>query len=853
MLRGTRRARLWAVAAVGVVSLAAAAVASAASINWPAYMFGPSHSTANLAATAITPQNAASLVRAWNWIPDAPTMTGQPGPNLEASPTVYNGRIFIGAATGVFYALDEQTGTVIWKRFLGFVPKKTLGARGFTSTATVAPDPVSGDPTVYVYSADGNLYAMKASDGSIVWQSVVALPSPTKSDYYAWSSPTVVNGRIYVGISSQGDKPLVKGAGEVAYDQETGAKIAQYFDMPAGVTGGSIWSSSVSDGTSVWVTIGNPPNPQDQPGDGNSVVRLDAATMAREDGWKVPNSELIPDSDFGGSPTLFEATIGGNPTHMIGACNKNGLYYAWNRQNLAAGPVWQIQDGAPDDVGPGLCLAGAIWDGSRLFIAGNGTTINGTAYDGSVRELDPATGTPIWETGLPGSILGSPTLSGGGVIAAGSFDTNGNPNGVWLLDASNGTILKKLSTKNSVEFGQPVFADNYVFLPTSNHGLYAYRTGPTPRVQTPVGQQGSPSSSTPTSTCTTSWSVAKSSDSGTLDGLFGIAPVSGTDAWAVGDRFATSAGEYRTLVERWNGSKWNVVTSANVTGGNNFLNKAAAVSGSDVWAVGSHVNKSQTTLTLAEHWNGTSWSVVSSPNIGADDYLEGVAANASNDVWAVGHSYQNGAARSLVEHWNGTSWSIVSSPNPGSQADVLDDVTVSPTGDVWAVGFQMSAGVTTPLVERYNGTSWNVVSSPGAGTSSSLQGVAAAPGGNVWAVGYQETGGVDTTLAEHWDGTGWSVVPTSDPSASLNVLLGVSAATDSDVWAVGYATQGGADETLAEHWNGTSWSVAASPNAGGVADYLAAIARDPAGHFRSVGYTATATSGAKVLAEHLCP
>jgi outer membrane protein assembly factor BamB len=317
-----------------------AATASAVGADWPADLFGSTHSSANPAAGAITPQNATSLVRAWNWIPDPPTMTGQPGATLAASPTVSGGRVFIGAMTGVFYALDEQTGTVIWKRFLGFVPKKTLGARGFTSTATVAPDPGSGDPTVYVYSADGNLYAMKASDGTIVWQSVVATPSPTASDYYAWSSPTVVGGRVYVGISSQGDHPLVKNSGEVAFDQATGAKIAQYKDMPAGVKGGSVWSSAASDGQSVWVTTGNPPEPQTQPGDGNSIVRLNAATMARQDGWKVPPNELIPDSDFGGSPTLFQATIGGNPTPLVGACNKNGTYYAWRQQNLAAGPVW---------------------------------------------------------------------------------------------------------------------------------------------------------------------------------------------------------------------------------------------------------------------------------------------------------------------------------------------------------------------------------------------------------------------------------------------------------------------------------------------------------------------------------
>jgi outer membrane protein assembly factor BamB len=854
MLRRARRGHLLVVTFVGIACVLAAAAASSTSFDWPAYLFGSTHSSANLAAGAITPQNATSLVRAWNWIPDPPTMVGQPGPNLEASPTVYQGRIYIGAATGVFYALDEQTGTVIWKHFLGFVPKKTLGARGFTSTATVAPDPVSGDPTVYVYSADGNLYALDANDGTIVWQSVVATPSSTKSDYYAWSSPAVVGGRIYVGISSQGDHPLVRG-GAVAFDQATGARVATYYTVPAGFKGGSVWSSPGSDGQSVWLTTGNPAaGTPDEPGDSNSVVRLDAATFTRQEAWTVPQNELIPDSDFGGSPTLFTATVNGNPTPLVGACNKNGIYYALRQTNLAAGPVWQLQEGAPDNIGPGLCLPAAIWDGSRLFLAGNGTTINGTSYEGSVRELDPATGAPIWETGLPGSILGTPSLNGAGVIAAAAFDTSGGKNAAWLIDAATGAILKQVTTKNSVEFAQPVFADNYLLLATSNHGLFAYRPGPSPRVPTPLGAAGSPPSAAPAA-CGTSWTIAKSADQGTLDGLFGVAPVSSTDAWAVGDRFSSSSGKYRTLTERWNGTTWKVVTSPNTpssTGSNNFLNDVAAVSSTDVWAVGSYINATQSSRTLIEHWDGTSWQIVTSPSVGTDSYLEAAAAKAANDVWAVGYSYSGGVAQSLIEHWNGTSWQVASSPNPGSRANVLSDVAVSPTGDVWAVGYQATAAQTKTLVERFNGTSWNAQVSPGTSTSF-LEGVSVAPNGNVWAVGYQESGGVDTTLTLHRDATTWSLVPSANPSASLNVLLGASAAADTDVWAVGYAHQGGADQTLSEHWDGTGWSVAPSPNAGGVADYLAAVALDPAGRYWSPGYTATATSGARTLIEQLCP
>lgn len=151
-------------------------------INWEAYLHDPTHSSFNNQATAITPANAAALVPAWTWTA---------GSSLFASPTVYNGRIYIGAKNGVFYALDEATGAVVWQRFLGIAPKLTCPGTpfGLVGTATVAVDPSTQVPTVYVYSPDGNLYALNAGDGVILWSSNVYTPSSTVNDYFAWSSP----------------------------------------------------------------------------------------------------------------------------------------------------------------------------------------------------------------------------------------------------------------------------------------------------------------------------------------------------------------------------------------------------------------------------------------------------------------------------------------------------------------------------------------------------------------------------------------------------------------------------------------------------------------------------------------
>jgi len=113
-----------------------------------------------------------------------------------------------------------------------------------------------------------------------------------------------------------------------------------------------------------------------------------------------------------------------------------------------------------------------------------------------------------------------------------------------------------------------------------------------------------------------------------------------------------------------------VVKSPNVGSNFNQLLGVAAVSASNIWAVGSYyAGSAKADQTLIEHWNGTSWSVVKSPNVGSSrNYLRGVAAVSANNIWAVGfgHPSRTSADQTLIEHWNGTSWSVVKSLKVGA-------------------------------------------------------------------------------------------------------------------------------------------------------------------------------------------
>ena len=164
---------------------------------------------------------------------------------------------------------------------------------------------------------------------------------------------------------------------------------------------------------------------------------------------------------------------------MVGACDKNGIYYALRQGDLHDGPVWErriaVAYGTKPNPG-GQCDAAAIWDGTNLIEAGgNATVINGVTYQGSVQSLNPATGTPVWQTGLPGEVVGSPTEDGAGIVAAQVFRSNTGNYGVYLLSAASGAILGFISTGSSTIFAQPVFAGNDLLVAGDNTvGLTAY-------------------------------------------------------------------------------------------------------------------------------------------------------------------------------------------------------------------------------------------------------------------------------------------------------------------------------------------------------------------------------------------
>jgi hypothetical protein len=203
----------------------------------------------------------------------------------------------------------------------------------------------------------------------------------------------------------------------------------------------------------------------------------------------------------------------------------------------------------------------------------------------------------------------------------------------------------------------------------------------------------------------------------------------------------------RTLVEHWNGKAWSVESSPSMGGSqcSSALAGVAAISPSDAWAVGDSCGG-----TLVEHWNGKAWEVQKIPNLGDNFVLHGVAAISPTDAWAVGdagspYAYTNGNPYGGIVHWNGKVWKVQKSPD--LYGTNLIGVAAISRSDVWAVGYYGNS-LSRTLVEHWNGKAWKVQNSPHpGGGNNDLIGVAATSPSDVWAVGFDRDG--SRTLIEH--------------------------------------------------------------------------------------------------------
>jgi hypothetical protein len=278
------------------------------------------------------------------------------------------------------------------------------------------------------------------------------------------------------------------------------------------------------------------------------------------------------------------------------------------------------------------------------------------------------------------------------------------------------------------------------------------------------------------------------------------------DAWAVG-YYVNGSFKQKTLIEHFDGSKWSVVPSQSPGKLKNILYGVAAISDSDVWAVGEAQDTDGDWRTLAERWDGSRWAVVPAVDPGlSGNQLYAVRAIASDDVYAVGQRADAGFPNhALIEHWDGTAWTVVLGPVDLSASALPLGLTTASADPLTVVGQQETdVAPYTTYVAAGAPQALSIVNTPSDGAGENdLFAAATAADGSAWAVGWDivpKTGNHNPVVLHGVNGV-WSIV--SSPSFSQDADSGLADVTEipgGGLWAVGVTSQAdGNYATLIEH------------------------------------------------------
>ncbi|MCI4356096.1 MAG: PQQ-binding-like beta-propeller repeat protein [Thermoplasmata archaeon] len=413
--------------------------------DWPTYLDGLARDSAAVGERSLSPTSAPSLAELWNFSTGAP---------VGASAAIVHGVVYIGSWNGDEYALNASSGGVLWKTPLGTDPNSTLPL-GVTSSATVSAG------SVFVGGGNAFFYVLNATNGHVRWKVNVG---NTTLGYYPWSSPLVYGGFVYYGISSGNDASV---PGQLDQISVASHRLVHVLNTTSNRSNGAtIWTSpAVNAGTNtVFVTTGNPPPPNASLGE--SILALNASTLAVRSSWAVPPSEQTVDGDFGTTPLLLTTS-----THvpLVVASNKNGILYAWNQSNLSRGPVWNLTTALPSPPAGSPELGPVSFGGGRLYVGTSTANVSGTLANGSVRAVSPTNGRTLWVDALTsGPVKGAPTYADGVVaFAAGTaFE---------VVNASNGHKLYSFVIPSKPKFwGYPSVSRGEIIVGNSLGEVYAF-------------------------------------------------------------------------------------------------------------------------------------------------------------------------------------------------------------------------------------------------------------------------------------------------------------------------------------------------------------------------------------------
>jgi polyvinyl alcohol dehydrogenase (cytochrome) len=335
------------------------------------------------------------------------------------TPTVFDGRVFVGAADGTVYSLNAGTGCIYWT---------------YAAVSGVRTSPVIGNGSVYVGDLRGNMYALNAATGALLWK--------TRADEHPLAvitgSPKLDSGRLYVPVSGRDESIAATNpayecctfrGSVVALDAATGARIWRAYAVPDvpkvtgqnkvgartwGPSGAAVWSSPTLDLQEKVIYAGtgvNYSNPPTETSDAIVAFDMDSGRLlwsrqftkadsynfacVGQDKTNCPRDPII-DADLGNSGIL--RSLGGGKRILI-ASDKSGMVYGLDPDR--EGTILWKQKIASGGLNGGFMWGGASDDQGIAYIGISDFTAGKPEVGGGLVALKLATGEKLWMTPAP--------------------------------------------------------------------------------------------------------------------------------------------------------------------------------------------------------------------------------------------------------------------------------------------------------------------------------------------------------------------------------------------------------------------------------------------------------------------
>ena len=372
----------------------------------------------------ITTSNISSLAQSWSF---------QTGDWVTGTPLVSDGVVYIGSWDGRMYALRESDGSVLWTFNAATIKiDRCEDTYGIDATAAL-----SGGK-LYFGTGRAELIALNSANGQLIWRDQLADPDLA---YHIYASPQVFDGKIYIGLASHCVNPCITGR-LVCVDANDGRVLWNFATAPDGSAGGAVWSSAAVDPSKRMIYFGT----------GNYCTGTDTLSSAvlalnADTGSLVWKFKTIPQGDprnldFGASPVLFEV----NGRSMLAIPSKDGNCYALDRGT--GDLVWKTFIAQGDSRGGSISSPAAAY--GKIFF---GATVN--VATGEVVALDQRDGRIVWQAAESKPVIGAAAVAGGAVFMGGidgslrSFDAS---TGAELWNAARSTIYGGVSVSSASVF-----------------------------------------------------------------------------------------------------------------------------------------------------------------------------------------------------------------------------------------------------------------------------------------------------------------------------------------------------------------------------------------------------------------